>query len=556
MIVSAATAQSAPPTEIQRLLDESASLELVDAMRGIAAAEKARDLAIAHGAHAEQAWALIRLGRHLTSVARFSEGRAALDAAIKVSEDHDVRATRTAAIVSLAACQTRRGYLPDAGAQLRHVADGLPDATKEIQLEAELISGRLDVYGGRTAQGVPKLFRVDSDPAIRSFPRLRVALACTLGMMAVRQGIEHRGFRLAYAYTDEAFRLIEKHGLRGAAATAHYVRGYADQFANDYSDARARFESARAAAAAFGDPLGVADALRGLGAHYKYAEEWDLALSSMRRAGEIATDVDCLIARAHAAVGTAGIIRYRATKTDGALSPESARQIRDILEPLEESITRDIQMARLSTYFRFDLGRALAALGEHERAYELTFLAGDTERWLASNESFAGLALRELENEQRRALDKARGERELLEAQRAHDAVVRNGSLVAATIFALMALVLFRLFVSHRRAHAEVAEQRERLEVVNTELTDALSQVKSLSGLIPICASCKSVRDDEGYWQRIEQYLSEHSEALFSHGICPQCVDKLYPEYRNGNGTHDAGHGDRLLGESDAAAEA
>ena len=80
----------------------------------------------------------------------------------------------------------------------------------------------------------------------------------------------------------------------------------------------------------------------------------------------------------------------------------------------------------------------------------------------------------------------------------------------------------------------EVAEriraEQEREKMI-IELQQALAQVKKLSGLLPICASCKKIRDDKGYWQQIEQYISEHSEALFTHGLCPECAKKLYPEY-------------------------
>ena len=63
------------------------------------------------------------------------------------------------------------------------------------------------------------------------------------------------------------------------------------------------------------------------------------------------------------------------------------------------------------------------------------------------------------------------------------------------------------------------------------ELQDALSKVKALSGMLPICASCKKIRDDKGYWQQIETYLSDHSEAEFSHGICPGCAHKIYGNF-------------------------
>ena len=62
------------------------------------------------------------------------------------------------------------------------------------------------------------------------------------------------------------------------------------------------------------------------------------------------------------------------------------------------------------------------------------------------------------------------------------------------------------------------------------ELRKALGEVKQLSGFLPICSSCKRIRDDKGYWNQIESYISSHSEAQFSHGLCPACVKKLYPE--------------------------
>jgi AmiR/NasT family two-component response regulator len=61
-------------------------------------------------------------------------------------------------------------------------------------------------------------------------------------------------------------------------------------------------------------------------------------------------------------------------------------------------------------------------------------------------------------------------------------------------------------------------------------LAEEQAKVRILSGLLPICSSCKKIRDDKGYWQQIEAYLYEHSEAEFTHGICPDCTQKLYPE--------------------------
>ena len=75
----------------------------------------------------------------------------------------------------------------------------------------------------------------------------------------------------------------------------------------------------------------------------------------------------------------------------------------------------------------------------------------------------------------------------------------------------------------------------EEREKIISELQESISNSKTLRGLLPICASCKKIRDDKGYWNMLEVYIRDHSEADFSHGICPNCVRKLYPEYRRDN---------------------
>jgi len=72
----------------------------------------------------------------------------------------------------------------------------------------------------------------------------------------------------------------------------------------------------------------------------------------------------------------------------------------------------------------------------------------------------------------------------------------------------------------------KIADERQKLI---EDLTDALKNIKTLRGLVPICASCKKIRDDKGYWNEVETYVSQHSEAEFSHGVCPQCLKKQYP---------------------------
>jgi uncharacterized PurR-regulated membrane protein YhhQ (DUF165 family) len=75
------------------------------------------------------------------------------------------------------------------------------------------------------------------------------------------------------------------------------------------------------------------------------------------------------------------------------------------------------------------------------------------------------------------------------------------------------------------------AEIQRRIEA-ETRLQQALSEVKTLKGFIPICAGCKSIRKDDGYWERIETYLRNHSDAEFSHGMCPDCQKTYYPDFQ------------------------
>jgi len=74
------------------------------------------------------------------------------------------------------------------------------------------------------------------------------------------------------------------------------------------------------------------------------------------------------------------------------------------------------------------------------------------------------------------------------------------------------------------------AAEAEREKMIG-ELKTALAEIKTLSGMLPICSSCKKIRNDRGYWQQIESYIREHSDAQFSHSLCPDCIKRLYPEY-------------------------
>lgn len=103
-------------------------------------------------------------------------------------------------------------------------------------------------------------------------------------------------------------------------------------------------------------------------------------------------------------------------------------------------------------------------------------------------------------------------------------------------VLANRALALFAIWVT-----AVLTLQRKALEekrdLAIREREEALAQVKILQGFLPICASCKKIRDDQGAWNQMEVYIRDHSEAEFSHGICPDCAVKLYPKFYPRPGT-------------------
>lgn len=102
-----------------------------------------------------------------------------------------------------------------------------------------------------------------------------------------------------------------------------------------------------------------------------------------------------------------------------------------------------------------------------------------------------------------------------------------DGLCLSLLVFPALYLLAFRPLTG------QIARQRRTEEEKNAliaELHTALEEVKLLQGIVPICASCKKMRDDTGYWQQVEVYLSARSEATFSHGICPECARQLYPD--------------------------
>jgi len=115
----------------------------------------------------------------------------------------------------------------------------------------------------------------------------------------------------------------------------------------------------------------------------------------------------------------------------------------------------------------------------------------------------------------------------LLWQSRKRGIVIENRPVLA--ILKQVAEIEVQLSLAQKEIEARKAAEAERDQVIE-QLKQTLSEVKTLRGFLPICSNCKKIRDDKGYWNRIEAYIQEHSEAQFSHGICPECAKTLYPD--------------------------
>lgn len=109
-------------------------------------------------------------------------------------------------------------------------------------------------------------------------------------------------------------------------------------------------------------------------------------------------------------------------------------------------------------------------------------------------------------------------------------AVVSNLILLMGTLFSA-ASGLFTFSLEQARANLEAEVERRTIELRrrNDSLERAMQEIKALRGFIPICAACKKIRNDQGYWEQMEEYIQQHSEVKFSHGLCQDCRQRLYP---------------------------
>jgi hypothetical protein len=109
----------------------------------------------------------------------------------------------------------------------------------------------------------------------------------------------------------------------------------------------------------------------------------------------------------------------------------------------------------------------------------------------------------------------------------------RSSALVFIIALGLLLSIIVILFIENKTISKRKQVEEERKKLI-ADLQDAATKIKTLRGLLPICTTCKKIRDDKGYWNQIESYIREHSEAEFTHSMCPICAKKFYPELFQG----------------------
>jgi len=292
----------------------------------------------------------------------------------------------------------------------------------------------------------------------------------------------------------------------------------------EYDSARTWFERGRSGARKIANRSMEALHLRHLAALDFEAGNHALAEAGYRTSLELSISADQREAVATSSARLAEALVAQGQFDEATLLCESAL-----------AIASDIGMPTVEVELTSIISDVYASAGEFEMALELqrrhTSLMLEIESEMRSAETNRlRLQVERVESERDRNL-----ERRAAEAKGRREALLRNGGLGGALVLGLVLIAVTRnsrqktdLNQRLERQNRAIAQTNETVLGLNGELERTLREVRQLSGLLPICCHCKSIRNDDGYWCEVEGYISEHSEALFTHGICPDCLSSHY----------------------------
>lgn len=332
------------------------------------------------------------------------------------------------------------------------------------------------------------------------------------------------------------------------------------------------FDRALAAHEQLGDERGIAASLANRGDAMHLRGESRQALPFLEQALEkrLALGLDADIALSHHSLGVA----YRALgehtralehfepaldmREELGLLPEVAATLAEMthsyaaldrVEEAEDAAERGFGLSQALQLKkrRIDSLDALISVHVLREDWESALVSMDEARVLErelrnleSHREFAEfrneLEVAERERASTRQIELLRTENQLQEMNLQHQRLVRNSAIGGGLLFGCLAFVGWSRYHVKRRANTALGKALQSLREANevsvargVELEQALAEVKRLEGLLPICAKCKSIRDSAGIWRELEEYISGHTDAGFSHGICPRCVDSSWP---------------------------
>lgn len=315
-------------------------------------------------------------------------------------------------------------------------------------------------------------------------------------------------------YFLKSMDISEELGDRRGIAGSYNNLGILNESMNDIDAAIENYTKALKICREAGEEFDCAGILNNLGVIQISKGNYEKAEEFCRESLEIRQKLDDLYGLSHTQINL-GLIRKELGEYKQAL---------EILEcALNTTIKHADRYAEGET--RLHIGLIHQSLNDHEKAVEYIeesiTIAKETESEELLEEGIMNLSgVYEREQNFEKALEYFKQYKEI------HDNIFDQESRRRISELEI------RFMVKSKEKEAELIRLKNvDLVKANEELILALSEVKQLSGLLPICASCKKIRDDRGYWKRIESYISDHSEVQFSHALCPECMKRLYPEY-------------------------
>lgn len=397
-------------------------------------------------------------------------------------------------------------------------------ATESIRLFA--LAG--DEYG--EAQGLNMLGLVEADAG--HFPE---ALEHHLKALAIRERTQDKE-GLAYSYNNlgNAYRNLGEHakaleyhqkglalkvelGMTSSEAYSHHNIGLVYFAMRDFPNALEAFRRGLAIREKLDDLRAVAVSLNSIGlveaqtnpraALQTYQRALELRRQTHDQRGEMATELNL------------GDVYRRL----GDLGRATAAMNRAL------AIGAQIDAPLLRSNALKGLAEVEAARGDYKAAYEHQLQHQAAREQMFNQENAARLQQLQVAHEadrQQREIEMLERDRDVQTAELARVRTTRTALAIIAALVALSLALLYARFRLKQQSEARLQAQAERL-------TEALDRVQTLKGLLPICASCKKIRDDNGYWTQVEAYVAAHSSAEFTHSICPSCFEGLYPEHHH-----------------------